>query len=149
VVDEDEVPGSRWNVLTDGPLKLGVPICFESAIPGISRAFARNGANLLVVITNDGWFGRSGMARQHASMSPLRAVETGRWVVRCGTTGISGFISPAGVWQSRLPLGVAGALIGTVGLRTDTTPYVRFGDWFLVVSAFLVLGAVLRRPFAP
>jgi apolipoprotein N-acyltransferase len=146
VGDEDEVPGDRWNVLSDGPLKLGVPICFESAIPGISRAFVRNGANLLVVITNDGWFGRSGMAAQHASISPLRAVETGRWLVRCGTTGISGFISPAGVWQSRLPLGAAGGLIGTVGLRSDTTPYVRFGDWILVVAALVVAGILIRRP---
>lgn len=144
VVEEDEVPGTAWNVLTAGRLKLGVPICFESAVPGISRAFVRNGANLLVVITNDGWFGRTGMAEQHAAMSPLRAVETGRWLVRCGTTGISGFISPNGVWTSRLPLNTAGALLGDVALRTDTTPYVRYGDWFLWLCA--VLSAWLAWP---
>jgi apolipoprotein N-acyltransferase len=146
VVDVDEVPGNSWNVLTAGPLKLGVPICFESAVPGIARAFVKNGANLLVVITNDGWFGRTGMAEQHADMSPLRAVETGRWLVRCGTTGLSGFVSPRGVWTSRLPLDTAGSLLGGVGLRTDTTPYVRFGDWFLWLCAALVAALLAWRP---
>lgn len=145
VVDEDEAPGDSWNVLSSGPLRLGVPICFESAVPGISRAFVRNGANLLVVITNDGWFGDTGMAEQHADMSPLRAVETGRWMVRCGTTGISGFVSPNGTWVARLPRNEAGALLDTVGLRTGRTPYVRFGNWFLWLCAVAVCAALVRR----
>jgi apolipoprotein N-acyltransferase len=149
VVEQDEVPGNAWTVLSDGPLKLGVPICFESAVPGISRAFARGGANLLVVITNDSWFGDTGMAEQHAALSPLRAVETGRWVVRCGLTGISGFVDPAGQWRSRLPPNTPGGLIGTVGLRTDTTPYVRFGDWFLWLCAALVAAPFVRRHSGP
>lgn len=145
VVEQDEAPGASWNVLSTGRMRLGVPICFESAEPGIARAFVRNGANLLVVITNDGWFGDTGMAKQHAAMSPLRAVETDRWVVRCGTSGISGFISPRGVWTSRIPLNTAGALVGAVGLRTSTTPYVRFGDWVLWACAAFVAGSLLLR----
>jgi apolipoprotein N-acyltransferase len=146
VVERDEVPGSEWTVLRDGPMALGVPICFESASSEASRAFALAGANLIAVITNDGWFGRTGMAEQHAAAAPLRAVETGRWVARCGHTGISGFVGPDGRWTGRLPLNRPGVLAGRVTLRSGTTPFVRYGDWFLFLCVGLLIGAVAFRP---
>ena len=148
VVERDEEPGTKYEVLSDGPLRLGVPICFESASPRAARAFAREGANLLVIITNDAWFGRTGMAVQHLAAARLRAIETRRWVVRCGHTGISALISPSGEVQQSLPLGQAGTLSGVVGLRYDRTPYVRFGDWFVAlcgVVCFLALGFGRKR----
>ncbi|HEY3411597.1 MAG TPA: apolipoprotein N-acyltransferase [Armatimonadota bacterium] len=142
VVERDEEPGMKYEVLSAGDLRLGVPICFESASPKAARAFVREGANLLVVITNDAWFGRTGMAVQHLEAARLRAIETRRWVVRCGHTGISALISPSGEVQESLPLGQAGTLSGTVGLRNDRTPYVRFGDWFVALCALAGAWAV-------
>ncbi|HSO20754.1 MAG TPA: apolipoprotein N-acyltransferase, partial [Desulfosarcina sp.] len=75
---------------------IGVQICFEIIFPGLSRALAKNGAGVLVNLTNDAWFGRSSAAFQHFSMAVFRAVENRRSLVRCANTGISGFVDPAG-----------------------------------------------------
>lgn len=147
VSEEDQAPGDEWTILPVGDLRIGAPICFESAHPGIARAFVRRGANLLVVITNDAWFFHTGMAEQHAAVAPLRAVETGRWVVRCGLTGISGFITPRGEWTARLPLDTAGAMVGTVELENSLTPFVRYGDWFPAACSILAAFALLFPRF--
>lgn len=146
VTPMDAVPGNRWNVLSHGRVKVGTPICFESAFPGISRAFVRNGANVLVVITNDAWFGSTGLAEEHAAVASLRAVETRRWVIRAGLTGVSGFVDPTGRWSDRLPMNVCAGTTGFVGLHDDETLYVRWGDWFLwLCGAVVVLAALPGR----
>lgn len=142
VVERDEEPGTKYEILTDGDLRLGVPICFESASPTAARAFAREGANLLVIITNDAWFGRTGMGLHHLAAARLRAIETRRWVVRCGHTGISALISPSGEIKQRLGLGRAGTLSGEVQLLDERTLYVRFGDWFVALCAVVGICAV-------
>jgi apolipoprotein N-acyltransferase len=142
VVDRDEVAGGQYNVLSYGLLRIGVPICFESASPKASRAFVQKGANVLAIITNDAWFGRTGMAEQHLAEARLRAIETHRWVVRCAHTGISAFISPTGALVQRIPYGCCAAATAVVGLRTDQTPYVRWGNWFVAVCAAAALLAL-------
>lgn len=135
VVDRDEVPGTAYTVLRYGDLVIGAPICFESASPRASRAFANAGANILVVITNDGWFGGTGMADQHLNEARLRAIETHRWVIRCAHSGISAIISPTGAIERRLPLGIPGLLTAHVGLQSGHTPFVAFGNWFVIACA--------------
>lgn len=144
----DDRAGSDWTVLIHAPFALGVPICFESAYPDVTRAFVRRGANLLCVITNDSWFGRTGMMEQHRNVAVFRAVETRRWVVRCGRNGYTGFVSPWGEWSGVLPVGRGGFTTQDVTLGTDLTPSVRYGDWvpalcFLALAAFLVNPAPL------
>ncbi len=76
---------------------VGPLICFEDTFPGLARSSVRAGADLLVVLTNNGWFGESGAAEQHAAHSVLRAVETRRPVLRIGNAGWSGWIDEFGV----------------------------------------------------
>ena len=76
--------------------QLGVLICYEIIFPGLSRAMVKNGASILVNITNDAWFGKTSGPYQHFSMSVFRAVESRRSLIRAANTGISGFIDPSG-----------------------------------------------------
>jgi len=105
---------------------IGTPICFESTFPGPSRAFVRNGASLLVTVTNDAWFGRSSELVAHFACGVFRAVETRRALVQAANGGISGVIGPRGtIVADREGEGV---LHVTVARRTDRSLYVRWGD---------------------
>ena len=83
-------------LLQAGTMTLGPMICFESSFPQIGWHLVRRGAQVLVVITNDAWFGHTAAAAQHRQIAVLRAVETNRWVVRGASTGISSIIRPDG-----------------------------------------------------
>ena len=117
----------------------GTIICFESTFPSISRAMARHGAELLVEITNDTWFGRTAAAEQHAAMAPLRAVETRRALARATATGISTLVDDHGRVRRRLGLFREGFLLARLPLRRDLTPYVRLGDWPVLLSLLICL----------
>ena len=90
------VPGQESGVLRISGHRLGILICFENVFPGLSRKRVRAGADLLIVATNDAWFGRSAALAQHFYQSVLRAVETRRYVIQVGNTGLSGLIDPSG-----------------------------------------------------
>lgn len=124
--------------------RIGVLICFESIFPELSAGAARAGANLLVVITNDAWFGRTGAPYQHAAMAAFRAVETRRWVVRAANTGVSLFMTPWG--EELYPTAIFKAcwIGGVVSLRQGQTFYTRWGDVGLVALGVLTLLACWR-----
>jgi len=129
-----------------GRVPYGLAICYEVVYPSIPAESVRRGAELLVTITNDAWFDVSAAPYQHLAMARMRAIETGRWMVRAGTTGISAIVDPTGSVLSEIPLGERGVLVGEVGVRQELTPYVRWGDWaawLCVVFALIML--VLRR----
>jgi apolipoprotein N-acyltransferase len=125
------------------PLRLGVLICFESTFSAMARRFAGEGADLLAVITNDAWYGRSAGAAAHHHLSLLRAVETRRLVLRCANTGISSVIAPTGRVLAALPLGQAGLLRAFVTPKTDegTTLFTRVGNAWLALPAALLAWA--------
>jgi apolipoprotein N-acyltransferase len=118
-------------------------ICYEAIYPGEVRSFADRGAQLLVNISNDGWFGTSEAAEQHLRMARVRAVENRRWLVRDTNSGISASIDPYGNVTRVLRRDVRGAADLAYDFRTDQTLYTRFNDWFawmcVAVSAILVL----------
>jgi apolipoprotein N-acyltransferase len=130
--------------------KVGPLICFESIFPGLSRAQVQNGAQLLVNITNDAWFGKTAAAYQHMSMAVLRAVENRVPLARAANTGVSAFIGPDGriLWHSELFVEAAH------GLEIPWLPggsfYARFGDVFawacLLLSALGLVRVLTRRP---
>lgn len=129
-----------------GRVPYGLAICYEVVYPSIPAESVRRGAELLVTITNDAWFDVSAAPYQHLAMARMRAIETGRWIVRSGTTGISAIVDPTGAVVGQIPLGERGVLVGEVGIRDELTPYVRGGDWaawLCVVGA--VVGLVMRR----
>ncbi len=129
--------------------QLGVLICYEAIFPELARAYVQGGADLLVNITNDAWFGRSSAPYQHLAMTRFRAIENRIWLARAANTGISALISPAGKVVASGPLFKDFFLTGTVGLGAEHTLYTRFGDVFawgcLALTAVIALLAVRRR----
>jgi apolipoprotein N-acyltransferase len=125
-----------------GGEKFSVFICYEAIYPNEVRAFTDRGAQLLVNISNDGWFGTSSAAEQHLRMARVRAVENRRWLLRDTNSGISATIDPYGNVTRVLRRDVRGSADLPYDFRTDRTLYVQFDDWFawmcVLVSAILV-----------
>jgi len=136
-------PG-RWTDPVATPLgRVGVAVCYESAFALPSLRAAQRGAAVLVVVTNDGWFGRSAGPAQHAAFAVVRAVETGRSVVRAANTGISLIVDPLGRVQASLGLDRAGVVRAPLSAPV-ATPYLR-GGW-LVAPAALAAALLLLLP---
>ncbi|MBF0376121.1 MAG: apolipoprotein N-acyltransferase [Desulfamplus sp.] len=116
----------------------GVLICFEVIFPYLARASVQNGANILVTMTNDAWFGYTSAAKQHFTMAVFRAVENRRLVARAANTGISGFIDPTGKIIQASNLFEDITLTQSTPSMEIKTIYSKFGDIF----AFLCLFAI-------
>ena len=150
VTPMDVSPGPGYNLLDAGSYKLGTAICFESIFPDISRRLTASGAELLCVITNDAWFGRTSAAEQHLSKSVFRAVENRRYLIRAAATGISCIVDPHGRILSRAGLFRPEVLHADVRARAEKTFYTRHGDWLvyacLALAGFLAVIAITRNP---
>lgn len=109
---------------------LGVSICYESIFPQLLRRQTQEGASILFALTNDSWFGRTQMARQHLMMSKLRAIENHRYLVRAAETGISAIIDPRGRIVDSLGTYHKGIVAGKVALMSGMTVYTQYGDYF-------------------
>ncbi len=121
---------------------LGAVICYESAFPHLVRQFPANGAEVIVNLTNDGYFGRSSAPRnQHLLLARMRAVENARWILRPANDGISASIDPAGGVHDRLPEFTRQSGRFRFGWLREKTLYTRYGDWFAWLC--LIAGAVL------
>lgn len=129
---------------------IGVLVCFESIFPELAREEVKNGATVLVNITNDGWFGRTAAPYQHFDMSVLRAVENKTFVLRSANTGISAVIDPVGRVRKKTRLFEKAALVDEIGLRhSRPTFYTAYGDIFAyfcaAISAAFILTSLRRR----
>jgi apolipoprotein N-acyltransferase len=131
--------------LRAGDQKLGTFICYESVFPDEVRQFARNGAQVLVNLSNDGWYGDSGAYAQHLNQSRMRAIETGRWLLLDTNTGVTASVDPYGRVVTSLPRKVRSMLPAPYALTDVTTFYTRHGDWFAYVCAIISLMALLMR----
>jgi len=133
--------------------KFGVLICFEIIFPDLCRRFVKKGANFLVTITNDAWFGRTSAPYQHFSIATFRAVENRVFVARAANTGITGLIDPTGKILKEGRIFTEEALSGTIRLSNQKTFYTIYGDIFAWVcsafSAFLLLNALFKRHHNP
>jgi apolipoprotein N-acyltransferase len=120
--------------------KFGVLICFEIIFPDLSRRFVKEGANFLVTITNDAWFGRTSAPYQHFSIATFRAVENRVFIVRAANTGITGFIDPKGKIVKQGGIFTEEAMNGMIRLSSQKTFYTLHGDVFArVCSGFSIL----------
>jgi apolipoprotein N-acyltransferase len=146
-----QVPGHEPAVLGAGPLEVAPLICWESAFSDVVHDQIARGATLLAIATDDGWFGTSAGPYQHAQIAQMRAIETGRWVLRAAATGISGIIAPDGRWTQRAGLGEQADVTGVVGPPVPT-PFAGIGPWPVAyaMAAFYLLalgiGITRRRP---
>jgi apolipoprotein N-acyltransferase len=133
-----------------GPLRVSPLICWEADFGDLASREAARGAAFFAVATDDAWFGTSDGPYQQAEIAQLRAIETGRWIVRAATTGISGIISPDGNWQSQADIGSQKVITGTIGEPLSTI-YNRIGPTGASLG-ILVIGIIAfwlgRKPTA-
>jgi apolipoprotein N-acyltransferase len=132
-------PGSHTRYLGAGAARCGVLICFESIFTSIARDEVRGGANLLVNITNDEWFGPRAAPWQHASMAVLRAIENRTGLVRCANTGVSFLVDPDGTIREATPVFRPATVLGDARLGTGGTFYTRHGDWLPLSAMWLCI----------
>ena len=123
----------------DRRLRTGVAICYESIYPELCKQYVDDGAQMLSVITNDGWWGDTPGYRQHFSYSRLRAIELRRDVARCANTGISGFINQRGDVVSQSGWWVPDVLESKVNLSSEKTFFATYGDIVGRVCTFVCL----------
>ncbi len=112
------------------PNHVGAFICYESAFPDLVRQFARDGAEVFVNLSNDGYFGTSAAHEQHLELVRMRAAENARWIVRSTNDGITATVDPAGRVTERLRPFTELSATMHYGTSTSQTPYTRHGDWF-------------------
>ena len=127
------LPGGSYSVF----------ICYEAIFPGEIRQFTDNGAELLINISNDGWFGRSSAPAQHLEMARVRAVESRRWLLRDTNNGYTVSVDPYGRIVAQLAPDIRGELDAPYAFRSDLTFYVRHGDWIAWLSLIAALLALL------
>jgi len=147
-VPRDIAPGHQFHLFDVRGVRVATPICFENAFPDLFRRFVADGANLMIVATNDSSYADSAASREHVTMSQMRAVETGRWVVQAAISGESAIVDPRGRVLRSTDLFVPTILRFDVPTSSARTLYVRLGDWFPWACGFAVaigLAAWARR----
>jgi apolipoprotein N-acyltransferase len=137
----DFTPGTEYRVGQLPGGRFGTFICYEAIFPSEIANFARNGAELLINISNDGWFGRSAAPPQHLMMSRVRAVESRRWMLRDTNNGYTVSVDPYGRIVAEMATDVRGELDAPYDFRSDRTLYSLWGDWIAWLS--LILSVVI------
>lgn len=144
----DFSPGEIEKPIQWEQAQIGVLICFESVFPELSRKWVKAGANVLVNLTNDAWYGMSSAPHQSLGMAVLRAVETRRSLVRSANTGFSAFVSPSGEVVKQSPLFKSWAEIDDVPLLNNITFWVQYGYLFgpiCLIITLMSIGCVVIR----
>jgi len=134
--------GSDRKVFRLGGHRYGVFICYEAVFADEVRQFARLGAEVLVNISDDGWYGDTSAPWQHLNMARMRAIENRRWLLRDTNNGVTAAIDPYGRVRQSIPRHVVDALPARFGFRNDITFYTAHGDVFAWCCAILALGIV-------
>jgi apolipoprotein N-acyltransferase len=144
-------PGTERSVFTTGGHSYGTFICYESIFGDEVRHFTLNGAQVLVNISDDGWYGDTGAPWQHLNMTRMRAIENHRWLLLDTNTGITTAIDPQGRTLLEAPRHTRGAYVFPFAFTQGLTLYTRFGDWFawlctiVTLIALLLAGTKFRR----
>ncbi len=146
LVAADFTRGEEFTVLklADPAVQLSTLICFEDTLGYLSRQFVAAGAQLLVNVTNDGWFGRSSAARQHLANAVFRAVENRRPLVRCANTGMTGIVNSTGYFERWVPEFEEGIAVREIAVPVAgaTTFFTRHGDLLSPTSAAVTVIAI-------
>lgn len=138
-------PGTQRTVGQVSGGRFATLICYEAIFPNEVREFVTGGAELLVNISNDGWFGRSLGPDQHLAIAQVRAVEHRRWLLRATNNGHTVAVDPYGRIAARMETDKRGALDVPFAFRSDRTLYTRFGDWLARLSVAASLALLVWR----
>jgi apolipoprotein N-acyltransferase len=141
--------GTSRDPLRAGDERLGTFICYESIFPNEVRQFAAHGADVLVNISNDGWYGDSGAWSQHLQQTRMRAIENDRWLLSATNTGLTAVIDPWGRIVAEAPRKERTVLVAPYALVSSTTFYTRHGDWFACLCAIISVGALTASFLLP
>ncbi len=150
----DFVPGERVRDFQVDGHSVGAFICYEAVFPDFVRQFVHQGAQVLVNISNDGYFGHSAAHEQHLLIARMRAAENRRWLIRATNDGITAVIDPRGRVVDRMAPFVQTSKQMAFDYTTEETPYTRYGDWFawgclaagVLLAGFGLTSAGHRRP---
>jgi apolipoprotein N-acyltransferase len=142
-------PGKHRTVFNTGGHSIGTFICYESVFADEMRQYAQMGSDVLVNISDDGWYGDSSAAWEHLNMVRMRAIENHRWVLRSTNTGVTAAIDPYGRVVTSAPRHIRTSLRAGFNYEHDVTFYSAHGDLFayfcaLITACGLGLG-LLRR----
>lgn len=141
----DFVPGEKISPLPAGAYTAGVLICYEAIFSHLARSQVKGGADILVNLTNDAWFGRTSAPFQHLSMSVFRAVETRRPLIRAANTGISAFVDSKGRIIRQGDLFREAVIVSDViPSRQGLTFYVRYGYLFPLFLLLVICGILIN-----
>ena len=140
-------PGNEYTVFETRGLKFSCLICFESIFPELSREFVRQGANLLLNITNDGWFGKISGPQQHNDMAILRTVENGAPLARCSNTGISMVVDQYGRVLAETKLFEQAYIASPISIAKMNTIYQKSGDILPIISLIIITVLLVIRKF--
>jgi apolipoprotein N-acyltransferase len=146
------IPGTQRTLFKVGDKTYGVFICYESIFGDDMRLFARNGAQVLINISDDGWYGDTSAPWEHLDMVRMRAIENRRWIVRSTNTGITAAIDPSGRVTEMIPRHIRTSVQVAFGYRNDITFYSQHGDvfaWFCALITIALLALSLRRKTFP
>jgi len=138
-------PGENSNVMNINGINYGGLVCFDSIFPELARKSVKDGADVLIVVTNDSWFRDSMAIYQHNAQSVLRAVENNRYVIRAANTGISSVISPTGKIITKSNVFETTVLSANVGVIKNKTIYTLAGDIILYLAfGYILFCAILK-----
>jgi apolipoprotein N-acyltransferase len=147
------VPGKQRRTFQAGGHSYGAFICYESIFGDEIRHFVMNGAQVLVNVSDDGWYGDTSAPWEHLDMVRMRAIENHRWVLRATNTGVTTAIDPEGRITQSMPRHLRGSLLANFNYNTGETFYTRYGDWLAwicaaLTAALLALGMARSRRHA-
>jgi apolipoprotein N-acyltransferase len=145
------IPGTQRTLFKVGGKSYGVFICYESIFGDDLRQFSLEGAQVLINISDDGWYGDTSAPWEHLDMVRMRAIENRRWIVRATNTGITAAIDPFGRITTTIPRHIRTSVQVAFGYRNDITFYSHYGDWFAwlcaLVTAVLLAFSFNRKRF--
>lgn len=141
ITDEigDFTPGEKIHTLSLAGHLLATPICYEVIYPELVRAMIAQGAEVIVTISNDSWFGRSSAPSQHLAMAAFRSIENRRWLLRSTSNGISALVDSGGRIRKRSPLHREDAFLARFQYLPERTIFTRWGYLFPYACLILVL----------
>jgi len=148
----DLEPGTKHTLFPLNGHKVGIFICYESIFGSDMRHFALDGAEVLVNISDDGWYGDTSAPWEHLDMVRMRAIENDRWILRATNTGVTAAVDPYGRVTAMLPRHIRSSIDVRFAYRDGLTFYTRHGDWFAWMCAVVTIVLLLvaansrRRP---
>jgi apolipoprotein N-acyltransferase len=140
-------PGKEYKVVRIGGRPANAVICFEAVFPDLVRRFVNRGSQLIINLTNDGWYGNSAAPYQHFAIARFRAVENRRYFIRAANTGISAIIEPSGKIQSSSGLLHEAVCEGRFEFIDKQTIYTRYGNLLVFLCAIISVVAWILTAF--